>query len=272
MTPPLPTAVSEGGAGWIPALIVAEGGRRRLNSPGPWARRLLFCERVAQLHRILAEEPVTAVVIETRDLDGAPVPAAIRSWVQRNPLVPVLVWTAGSDSALREILDLSAAGADVRLILRPRQDLTVSLDRLFAASSPPHPGAVPSLLSGIVVNAPRTIQPELTLAVYHAWPEPTVRVWSESLGLTRQALNGRLKASGYGTASVVMDLFSAAEIAIRLTQGARLRDIAAAMGRPDERSLRRRLDRIGCKPEQLRDEADFRALIPRIATGVRRRS
>jgi hypothetical protein len=270
MTPPLPPALAESGASWIPTLIVAEAGRRPLKSPGSWARRILFCERVAELHRLLVQEPVEAIIIETRDIDGAPVPAAIRSWVHLNPLVPVLVWTAGSDNALREILDLNAAGADVRLILRPRHDLTASLNRLFAGPFLPHPGAVPSLLNGIVVTAPETIQPELTLAAYHAWPEPRVRVWSESLGLTRQALNGRLKAAGYATASVIMDLFSAAEIAIRLTHGMRLREIAAAMGRPDERSLRRRLDRLACKPEQLRDEADFRALMPRIALGVRR--
>jgi hypothetical protein len=122
-----------------------------------------------------------------------------------------------------------------------------------------------------VLTASESIQPELTLAAHHAWPNPSVRVWSESLGLTRQALDGRLKAAGYATARVVLDYFSAAEIAIRLTQGMRLRDIAAAMGRPDERSLRRRLDHIASKPEQLRDEADFRTLIPRIATAIRRR-
>jgi hypothetical protein len=269
MTSPLPP-VAEGGAGWIPALIVANGGRRRLRSPARWAKRLLFCDRITHLLRILAEKPVAAVVIETRDIDGAPVPAAIRPWVQRNPLVPVVVWTAGSNSALREILDLNAAGGDVRLILRPRQDLTASLDRLFADASLPHPGALPSLLGGVVQTASESIQPALTLAAYHAWPDPSVRAWSASLGLTRQALNGRLKAAGYATASVIMDYFSAAEIAIRLTRGMRLREIAGAMGRPDERSLRRRLDRIPCKPEQLRDEADFRALIPRIAAGVRR--
>ncbi len=270
MTSPLPGVVAKSGAGWIPALIVANGGRRRPRPEGAWAKRLLFCDRVADLHRLLGAEPVAAVVIETRDIDGVPVPAAIRPWVQGSPLIPVVVWTAGSDSALCEILDLSAAGADVRLILRPRQDLTATLERLFAAPSLPHPGAVPSLLRGIVLTTSESIQPELTLAVYHAWPNPSVRVWAESLSFTRQALDGHLRSAGYATARVIMDYFSAAEIAIRLTLGMRLRDIASAMGRPDERPLRRRLDRIGCKPEQLRDEADFRALIPRIAAGVRR--
>jgi hypothetical protein len=256
----------------IPALIVANGGRRRLTLAGRWSERLVFCDRVAELKRLLDQQPVTAVLTETRDADGAPVPAAIRNWVERNLRVPLIVWTAGSISALREILDLTEAGGDVRLVLRPRDDLVAALEPLFAPPSPPHPGAVPALLRGVVLPAPVAIQPELTLAAYRAWPAPGVRAWAESLKLTRQALNRRLGAAHYATASVVMDHFSAAEIAIRLTLGMRLRNIAAAMGRPDERSLRRRLAQLGTRPEHLRDEADFRALIPRIATGIRQPS
>jgi hypothetical protein len=166
------------------------------------------------------------------------------------------------------MLDLSAAGGDVRLALRPRDDPSAALDRLLAVATP-HPGAVPALLRGVVLSAPAPIQPELTLAVYHAWPRPSVRAWAESLGLTRQALNRRLGAARFGKASLILHHFSAAEIAVRLIQGIRLKEIAAAMGRPDERSLRQRLARLGTRPEYLRDEADFRALIPRIAAGIR---
>lgn len=262
------TAVAGSGSGLIPALIVANGGRRQLVLSERWSGRLLLCDRVVELKRRLDEQPVAAVLIETRDADGAPVPAAIRGWVQRSPRVPILVWTAGGESALREILDLSAAGGDVRLILRPRDDPSAALDRFLAPASI-HPGAVPALLRGVVLAAPHAIQPDLTLAVYHAWPQPRVQTWADSLGLTRQALNRRLGAARLGTASLVLLHFSAAEIAIRLTQGVRLKDIAAAMGRPDERSLRRRLSRLRVRPEHLRDEADFRALIPRIVEGIR---
>jgi hypothetical protein len=256
----------------IPALIVANGGRRRLLLAGRWSERLVFCDRIAELRRRLDEQPVAAVLTETRDADGAPVPAAIRSWVERNPRVPVIVWTAGSKSALREILELSVAGGDVRLILHPRDDLAEALDQLLAKPSLPHPGAVPALLRSAVLTAPPSIRPELTLAAYHAWPEPSVRAWAESLHLTRQALNRRLGAARYGTASIIMDHFSAAEIAIRVTLGMKLKDLAAEMGRLDERSLRRRLGLLRTRPEQLRDEADFRTLIPRISAGVRRRA
>jgi hypothetical protein len=258
------------GADPIPALIVANGGRRRLSADARWRERLLFIDRIADLKRQL-ERPVSAVLTETRDADGAPVPAAIRSWVESNRRVPVIVWTGGSRIALREILDLTAAGGDIRLLLHLRDDLVLALERLLAGPSVPHPGAVPALLRAVVLTAPAMIQPELTLAAYHAWPRPGVRAWAESLKLTRQALNRRLGAVRCGTASVVMDHFSAAEIAIRLTLGIRLRDLAAEMSRPDDRSLRRRLALLGSRPEQLRDEADFRALIPRIAAGVRRR-
>ena len=261
-----------GGVRPIPALIVANGGRRRLLQAGRWSEQLAFCDRVAELKRQLDEQAAAAVLVETRDADGAPVPAAIRNWAGRNPRVPIIVWTAGSTSALLEILDLSTAGADVRLILRPRPDLTASLDRLLGPPSPPHPGAVPPLLRSVVAAASASIQPELTLAAFQAWPHPSVHGWTGSLNLTRQALNRRLSAAGYQAASVVMDHFSAAEIAIRLTLGMRLREIAAEMGRPDERPLRRRLGCLGSRAEQLRDEADFRALIPRIAAGVRRSS
>jgi hypothetical protein len=264
------TAVAGSGSGPIPALIVANGGRRQLVLSPHWTSRLLFCDRVAELKRRLDERPV-AVLIETRDADGAPVPAAIRGWVQRSSRVPVIVWTAGGESALREILDLSAAGGDVRLVLRPRDDLSAALDRMLAPTTL-HPGAVPALLRGVVLPAPVLIQPELTLAVYTAWPRPSVQAWAESLGLTRQALNRRLATARLVPASLVLHHFSAAEIAIRLTQGVRLKDIAAAMGRPDERSLRRRLGRLGTRPEHLRDEADFRALIPRIAAGIQLRA
>jgi hypothetical protein len=256
------------GADPIPALIVANGGRRRLRQAGRWSERLVFCDRIAELQQRLDDWPVAAVLIETRDADGAPVPAAIRNWVERNPHVPVIIWTAGSKSALREILDLSAAGGDVRLVLHPRADLPNALDRLLGAPSVPHPGAVPTLLRGVVLTAPPSIQPELTLAVYHAWPRPSVGAWADSLDLTRQALNRRLGAARYATASTILDHFSAAEIAIRLTLGMRLRDLAAEMGRLDDRSLRRRLALLGSRPEHLRDDSDFRALLPRIAEAI----
>jgi hypothetical protein len=262
------TAVAGSGSP-IPALVVADGGRRLILSER-WTGRLLFCDHVADLKRRLEEQPVAAVLIETRDADGTPVPAALRGWVQRSPRVPIIVWTAGGESALREILDLSAAGGDVRLILRPRDDPSAALDRLLAPASR-HPGAVPAILRGVVLLAPAAIQPELTLAAYQAWPQPSVQAWADSLNLTRQALNRRLGAVRLGKASLVMHHFSAAEIAIRLTQGVRLKEIAAAMGRWDERSLRRRLLRLGTRPEYLRDDADFRALIPRIADSIRLR-
>jgi len=269
MTHP-PAAVAVSGPGPIPALIVTNGGRRQLVLSERWTRRLLFCDRVAELKLRLDEHPVAAVLTETRDADGSPVPAAIRAWVHRNPRVPVLLWSGAGEGALREILDLSAAGGDIRLILRPRDDLSTALDRLLAPGAL-NPGAVPALLRGVVLAAPACIQPELTLAAYHAWPKPSVQDWADALGVTRQALNRRLGAARFGRASLVLQHFSAAEIAIRLTQGARLRDIAAAMGRPDERSLRRRLSRLGTRSEQMRDEADFRSLIPRIAAGIQLR-
>jgi hypothetical protein len=265
------TAVAGSGSGSIPALIVANGGRRELVLSERWTGRLLFCNRFAELKRRLDEQPVAAVLTETRDADGAPVPAAIRGWVQRSPRVPIIVWTAGGESALREILDLSGAGGDVRLILRPRDDLSAALDRILAPPSF-YPGAVPALLRGVVLSSPAVVQPELTLAAYHAWPQPSVQAWADALGLTRQALNRRLAHARLVTASLVLHHFTAAEIAIRLTSGARLKDIAAAMGRPDERSLRRRLARLGARPDYLRDEADFRALIPRIAAGIQLRA
>lgn len=233
-----------------------------------WQSRLLFCERIAELQRLLEVQPVAAVLIETRDAEGTPVPAALSGWAQRSSGIPIVVWTAGGESALREILDLSAAGGDVRLILRPRDDPSAALDSLLAPDSH-QPGAVPALLRGIVLPAPWQVQPELTLAVYHAWPQPSVQVWADALGVTRQALNRRLGTARFAKAGLILYHFSAAEIAMRLIAGARLKAIATAMGRPDERSLRQRLARLGTRPEYLRDEADFRALIPRIAAGIR---
>lgn len=270
MTRTLVRPEAEVGTGPVPVLIVGVEERRRLALAGPLGKRLLFYDRIDRLRQRLEYDAVAAVVIETRDADGYAVPAAIRLWVERNPWVPVIVWTAGGDAALREVLDLAAAGADVRLVLRWRDELGVVLDRLLESASPPHPGAVPALLRGVVLAAPAVIQPDLTLATYHAWPHPSVHAWADSLHVTRQALNARLGAAHYAPASVIMDSFSAAEIAIRCTLGIKLKRIAAAMGRLDDRSLRRRLGGLECRSEQLRDEADFRALIPRIAEAVRR--
>jgi hypothetical protein len=250
-------------------LIVGVEERRRLALAGPLGKRLLFYDRVDLLCRRLEGEGIAAVVIETRDADGFPVPAAIRSWVEGNPRALVIVWTAGGNAALREVLDLAVAGADVRLVLRRRDDLGVVLDRLLTPASIPHPGAVPALLRGVVLAAPAPIQPELTVATYHAWPHPSVRGWADSLQVTPQTLNARLSAAHCATASIVLDSFTAAEIAIRCTLGIRLKNIAAAMGWLDDRPLRRRLGRLGCRAEELRDEADFRTLIPRIVEAVR---
>ena len=48
---------------------------------------------------------MAAVLIETRDAEGTPVPAALSGWAQRSSGVPIAVWTAGGESALLEILD-----------------------------------------------------------------------------------------------------------------------------------------------------------------------
>jgi len=258
------------GAGPIPALIVTDDERRRLEMMGPVRERLIFCDRNDQLRKRLEGGSPPAVVIETRDADGYPVPAAIRAWVERHPGIPIVVWTAGGEGALREVLDLAAAGGDVRLILRRRGHLATALDNLIALPSQSHPGAVPALLRGVVLGAPSSIQPELTLAAYHSWPQPSVRSWAESLHVTRQTLNARLGAASFAAPSIILDCFSAAEIAMRCTLGIKLKQIAVAMGKRDERSLRYRLGLLGCRPEELNDEADFRALIPRIVEAVKR--
>jgi hypothetical protein len=254
----------------IPAIVVGDPARLAIGRAGAWRERLTLYDRVDQLRQRLEHTSPPAILIETRDADGVPVPAAIRSWVARNSRVPIVVLTAGSRSAFREILDLTAAGGDVRLVLHSRGDVPSTLDRLLGAAAVPWPGAVPSLLRGVVLAAPATIQPELTLAVYHAWPDPGVQSWASAVGLTRQALDQRLAKAHVRNASVVLQYFSAAEIAIRLTRGMKLREIALAMGRQDPRSLRRRLSLLGTRPELLRDEADFRALIPKVATGIQR--
>lgn len=260
----------ESGVQSIPALVVGDAARVLLAAASEWRQRLILCDRITELLRWLKTGPTTAVVIQTRDADGAPVPAGIRSWVARNTGIPIIMLTGGSAGALREILDLSSAGADVRLVLYPRHDATAVLDRFLDSTELPHYGAVPSLLRGVVLAAPPSIQPELTLAAYHAWPRPSVQDWAATVGLTRQALNRRLAAAHLHEARLVLGFFSASEIAIRLTRGFRFKDLAAEMGRPDERSLRRRLALLGVRPELLRDEADFRALIPRVAAGIRR--
>ncbi len=96
------------------------------------------------------------------------------------------MWTAGGEAALREVLDLAAAGADVRLVLRRGDYLAVALDRVLAPPSPPHPGAVPALMRGVVLAAPAPIQPDLTLAANHAWQHPSVHAWADCLQVTPQ--------------------------------------------------------------------------------------
>jgi hypothetical protein len=256
------------GTAKIPALVVTEEARRHFAEDPDVAERVVLCQRFSELRQLLALGPVPALMIETRDADGVPVPAGIRGWVERNPGIPVVVWTSGSAGALREVLDLSAVGGDVRLVFRPRDEPAAVLKQLLASPAP-SPSAAPWLLRGVVVPAPEIIRPELTLAAYHAWPRPSVKAWADAVGVTRQALDRRLSLVRYRTASVILHHFTAAEIAIRLAHGERLRDIAAVMDRHDERSLRRRLVGVGTRPEHLRDEADFRALIPRIAAGIR---
>lgn len=257
-------------SGPIAALVVSRVERSRLSMLAPIAERIRFFDQVDALTQQLGREPMSAVVMETRDVDGFPVPVAVQNWVSHNPTVPVLIWTGGGEVALREILALGKLGGDVRLVLRGRDDLALTAERLLISSTDADPGAVPALLQHVVASTPWAIQPDLTLAAYHAWPHPSVARWARSLHVTRQALNARLEAAQVTTASVVLDVFSAAEIAIRCAKGLRLRQIAAGMGRLDDRSLRRRLKRLSAKPEQLRDEADFRALLPRILQALRR--
>jgi hypothetical protein len=256
--------------GPIAALVISSAEPARLSLLTSIGERIRFYARAEALSKRLDRETVSAVVIETRDTDGFPVPAAIQPWVRRNPHVPVIVWTGGGETALREVLALGVEGGDIRLVLRGRDDLALTVERLLTRPTEFPPGAVPAILQHVVAASSHAIQPDLTLAAYHAWPHPSVAAWALSLHVTRQALNSRLEAAHLATASVVLDAFSAAEIAIRCAMGSSLRHIAAAMGRLDDRSLRRRLKRLWVRPEQLRDEADFRALLPRILLALKR--
>jgi hypothetical protein len=255
--------------GPIAALVISRTERNRL-SMSSIGERIEFYAHADALNQRLAQDVVGAVVIETRDADGFPVPATIQPWVADHPHLPVVVWTGGGEATLREVLALTAGGGDIRLILRGRDDLALTVERILTQPTQLHPGAVPALLRHVVAPAPWVIQPDLTLAAYHAWPHPSVSAWALSLHVTRQALNARLGAAHFATARVVLDVFSAAEIAIRCAIGYRIRHIAEIMGRLDDRSLRRRMRLLGARPEQLRDESDFRALIPLIVERVNR--
>ena len=259
------------GVGTIPVLVVSEAECQRLQMVPLAGCRLRFCRSVDVLRQFLGAGNVIAIVVEPHDADGRPVADALRSWVAEHSLVPIVVWTAGGEAALRELLSLSAAGGDVRLVTRGKVDLALTVERLFSPGQLPHPGAVPALLRGVVLPSPVRIQPELVVAAYHAWPHPSVQTWADSMHVTHQALNARLSAAQCASAGIIMDCFSAAEIAIRCSRGCRLKVIAARMGWLDQRPLRRRLRLLDCKPSQLRDEADFRALIPRILDRVRHR-
>ena len=254
----------------IPLLIVSEHERKRLAGYDALGEQLVFYDRADALRQRLESEFVRAVVIEPHDCDGVSVATAILGWVERRPLVPVIVWTTVHDAAIREVLELAFAGADVRLVLRGRDELALVVERLFERAFLPHRGAVPAILRHIVQNAPRIIQPDLTVGAYHAWPRPSVDTWAESLQITRQALNTRLACSGFAPAGAVLDCFNAAEIAIRCTHGMKLKQIAMAMGRLDDRALRRRLERLRCCPEDLRSERDFAGILPRMAEALRR--
>lgn len=254
----------------IPLLIVSEHERKRLAGYHALGERLVFYDRADALRQRLESESVRAVVIEPHDCEGASVAAAIRGWVERRPLAPVIVWTTVHDAAIREVLELAFAGADVRLVLRGRDELALVLERLFERALLPHRGAVPAILRHIVQDAPRIIQPDLTVGAYLAWPRPSVDAWAESLQITRQVLNARLACAGFAAAGAVLDCFNAAEIAIRCTHGMKLKQIAMAMGRLDDRALRRRLGRLRCCPDDLRSERDFAGILPRMAEVLRR--
>ena len=259
-------------AAWsaIPLLIVSEHERKRLASYDALGRRLVFYDRAEALRQHLESEFVRAVVIETQDCDGVSVATSIRHWVERRPLVPVIVWATVHDAAIQEVLELASAGADVRLVLRGRDELALVLERLFERALLPHRGAIPAILRHVVQHAPQIIQTDLTVGAYHAWPRPSVDTWAESLQITRQALNVRLACAGFAPAVVVIDCFNAAEIAIRCTLGMTLKQIAMAMGRLDDRALRRRLGRLRCRPEDIHGERDFAGLLPRMAEVLRR--
>ena len=255
---------------FIPALVVDKAERRRSAGSGSLDGRIALHDRVESLSKWLEINDSSIVVVETRDTEGYPVAGGIRQWIQSAPPRLVIVWTAGGRAALQEILDLACVGAEVRLVLRGRDDLRDTLVELLRTSAFSSGGAVSSLLRGVVRCAPMVVQPELTMGAFHAWPRPSVGAWSKALQLSPQALNARLRGSGCATARVVLDSFTAAEIAFRCSSGIKLKDLAAVMGRSDDRPLRRRLHTLSCRPEHLRDDADFRGLLPRIVETLKR--
>ena len=269
-TPTHPALTGTTGSRPVVALIVPGAERRELSVPRGWNDGLQLCDTVPRLLELLAGT-VAAVVIEPRDREGRPVSRELLGWVRRHPAEPVIVWMKPTDRSLREVVQLAAAGADVRVILRPHEDLVTEVRGMLASPALPDPGAAPAILRQTVPATPFPVQPTLALAALRAWPHLTVERWALLLDVTPSTVRAHLHDGGLREAHIVADTFTALEVADRLSRGWRLRTVIAAMGVADARPVVRRLKLLGRSPSQIREEGDFRELMARAAAVLRRR-
>ncbi len=225
-----------------------------------------FCDSVASLDRLAAEDEVEAVLADLRDRSGESVLSTLVAIHGRAPALPLIVCFRPTPVALREVPNVIAAGMGVGVVVRGFEHLGLMLRPLLGP--PRAPSAAETLVRHIVPLAPPLLHAFFVIGALKASPHLGVATAARWSGMSARTLERRLRRANMPGASAVLGSYTALHAAWWLdVQGWSAKQVVGEMHFSHPSALTRLLQHhFDCSLTSLSSQGGFPALLFRFET------
>ena len=241
-------------------LVASVESRTRILSSVRGMTDVELCERCEELMPVLRRTLVDAVLVEPWDSHGVAASMTVRELRGAFPSVPVIMYCRLDHQSMREIVELTRAGAD-ELVLRGVDDVRGVLQGLLVATSIRRAAA--QALEYLLPDVSAGVLPLLSYCLHHAGDRVHVRSVADALGVDRRTLVNRLASLGLpGPAALIS--WSRLILAARLLEdpGRSVEQAAYALNFGSAPALRNMLRRYtGLRPAEVRRGGGMRCVL-----------
>ncbi len=249
------------------AAMIIGAAARRLAAEQIGARATpCFCETVDALATLVAKGGIDAVVTDLWDVSGASTLPVLRAIRRSAPTLPLVLYSAPTPAALRDIPDLIAATGGVEVVFRNYEHLGLALRSLLMP--PRAPSAAETLVRHVVPAVPVPFRPFFLVTALNASPRLRVGTAASLSGIPRRTLERSLLHARLPGAATVLGSCTALHAAWWLDeQGWSAKQVVAEMQFSHASGVTRVLQRyFGCSVRSLRDQGGFQELLSRFET------
>lgn len=249
----------------VVALITDRVLRARVADALRGRSRLVFCDRVDQVRRAVAEMSaagvgVGAVVLEPRDCEGVPADALVPLLRAQVPAAPVLAYCAPAATASGDILAMARAGVS-GLLLRGYDDVGTALRSALATAS--DDCAARFVLRALKPALPSPARVVVEHCLLHGREPLTVAGVAHALGVNRKTLVLRMSAADLPPPRVLLAWVRLCLVAHALDQGGLTIERAAMdFGYPSAPALRNLCKRLtGLRLSEVREQGGLSCIL-----------